>query len=318
MKRLIGEYSGKEKGTLVIALAAMHGNEPAGVLALRDLFQMLEDEPKKNPHFQFKGRLVGIIGNLQAYERKMRFVKKDLNRELTPDKIEKAKQASSNSIEGQTPYAMAFEDLELAELTQFVDNQINTYKPEKIIVLDLHTTSAAGGIFTIVTEDLESLEIAITLHAPVVKGLVKGLGGTTLHYFKEENIGIPTVGICFEAGQHDDVFSVRRTIAWLVNCLRTVGCINAYDVESRHDEILRGYSKNLPKAVQVIDNHHITPNDNFKMLPDYQNFQALKKGEIMAYDKNGAIQSPEDCLILMPLYQLQGNDGFFLVKEVIR
>ena len=312
MKRLIGEYSGNEKGTLVIALAAMHGNEPAGVLALRDLFQMLEDEPKKNPHFQFRGRIVGIIGNLQAYERKMRFIKKDLNRELTLENIEKAKQPAQSMGHNQ----LAFEDLELIELMQCIDNQITTYKPEKIIVLDLHTTSAAGGIFTIVSEDEESLNIALTLYAPVVKGLVKGLGGTTLHYFSQENIGIPTVGICFEAGQHDDFLSVRRTVAWLINCLRTVGCLNANDVESRHDEVLRGYSKNLPKAVQVIDNHHIMPNDNFKMLPNYQNFQALKKGEILAYDKNGAIQSPQDCLILMPLYQPQGSDGFFLVKEI--
>ncbi len=312
MKRLIGEYSGKEKGVLVIALAAMHGNEPAGVLALRDLFQMLEDEPKRNPHFQFKGRIVGIIGNLQAYERRMRFVKKDLNRELTFENIEKAKQPIRSIGNNQ----LAFEDLELLELMQFIDNQIDTYKPEKIIVLDLHTTSAAGGIFTIVSEDEESLNIAMTLHAPVVKGLVKGLGGTTLHYFREENIGVPTVGICFEAGQHDDVFSVRRTIAWLVNCLRAVGCLNAHDVESRHDEVLRGYSKNLPKAVQVIDNHHIMPDDNFKMLPNYQNFQAIKKGDILATDKNGAIKSPEDCLILMPLYQPQGSDGFFLIKEI--
>ena len=312
MKRLIGKYSGSEKGTLVIALAAMHGNEPAGVLALRDLFQMLEDEPKKNPNFQFQGRIVGMIGNLQAYERKMRFVKKDLNRELTLENIEKAKQPTNSMGQNQ----LAFEDLELIELMQCIENQISTYKPEKIMVLDLHTTSAAGGIFTIVSEDKESLDIALTLSAPVVKGLVKGLGGTTLHYFRKENIGIPTVGICFEAGQHADVFSVRRTIAWLINCLRTVGCLNANDVESRHDEILRGYSKNLPKAVQVIANHHIMPNDNFKMLPNYKNFQAIKKGETLANDKNGAIKSPEDCLILMPLYQPQGSDGFFLVKEI--
>ena len=171
MKRLIGKYSGSEKGTLVIALAAMHGNEPAGVLALRDLFQMLEDEPKKNPNFQFQGRIVGMIGNLQAYERKMRFVKKDLNRELTLENIEKAKQPTNSMGQNQ----LAFEDLELIELMQCIENQISTYKPEKIMVLDLHTTSAAGGIFTIVSEDKESLDIALTLYAPVVKGLVKGL-----------------------------------------------------------------------------------------------------------------------------------------------
>ena len=58
------------------------------------------------------------------------------------------------------------------------------------------------------------------------------------------------------------------------------------------------------------------PNDSFKMRPNYQNFQPIKKGETLATDKNGSIQSPEDCLILMPLYQPQGSDGFFLVKEI--
>jgi succinylglutamate desuccinylase len=85
MKRLIGEYSGSNHGTLVIAIAAIHGNEPAGVYALRQLFQMLEEEPSRNMDFEFKGKLVGFLGNIQAYERKLRFVKQDLNRILTPE-----------------------------------------------------------------------------------------------------------------------------------------------------------------------------------------------------------------------------------------
>lgn len=316
MERLIGQYSGTEKGILVIALAAMHGNEPAGVLALRDLFQMLEDERKKNPYFQFSGRLIGIIGNMQAYERKMRFVKKDLNRQLTRENIEKLKQPVVLMNSRYSPYDHAFEDLELLELTQLIENEIETYQPEKVIVLDLHTTSADGGIFTLVSEDPESLQISLTLHAPVVKGLIKGLGGSSLHYFNQENLGVSTVGLGFEAGQHHDVFSVRRTLAWVMSCLRTIGCLDPSDVASSHDEILRGCCKHLPKAVEIIYSHYILPNDRFKMLPDYQNFQKIKKGEILAYDKNGAINAPDNCRILMPLYQAQGNNGFFLVKEI--
>lgn len=309
MKRLIGEFEGSPNEVLIIGIGAMHGNEPAGVLALRELFGMLEKEVRLKPHFQFKGKLIGVIGNLQAYERRSRFVKKDLNRQFTIQNIERVK---------STPqYELLFEDLELLELIHFIETEIHKYQPRKVVIVDLHTTSASGGIFTLVNEDGECLSLAANLLAPVVRGLVKGTtGGTTLHYFNAENVKYPTITIGFEAGQHDDPLSIRRAIAWLVNCLREVGCIEKDDVENRHSEVLKRYSKDLPKAVDIISVHHITPEDNFKMQPNYQNFQAVKKGEILAYDKKGSIESPEDCRILMPLYQAQGTDGFFLVKDI--
>jgi succinylglutamate desuccinylase len=306
MKRLIGNYTGAEHGALIIAIGAMHGNEPAGVRALQTLFQMLENEPLHNPTFSFKGKIIGLIGNLQAYERKVRFIEKDLNRQFLVENIE-------NLIKTPPQY---FEDLELIELLQTIENELNTYKPKNVIILDLHTTSADGGIFTIVAEDELSIAVASELHAPVVKGFVQGTGGTTIHYFKTENMGVPTMALSFEAGQHNDPLSENRAIAWLVNALRATGCVRHEDVETRHEEILRGYSDKLPKVVQLIDSHKITIDDNFKMMPNYKNFQSIIKGEILAVDKKGDIKAPEDCLILMPLYQTQGNDGFFLVKEV--
>jgi succinylglutamate desuccinylase len=307
MKRLIGNYTGAQHGALIIAIGAMHGNEPAGVRALQTLFQMLENEPLHNPAFSFKGKIIGLIGNVQAYERKVRYIEKDLNRQFLTENIEKLK--------GIPP--QYFEDLELIELLQTIENEINTYKPKKLIVLDLHTTSADGGIFTIVSDNEESIAVASELHAPVVKGFIQGVGGTTIHYFKTENMGVPTIALSFEAGQHDDPLSEKRTIAWLVNALRATDCVQHEDVETRHEEILRGYSDKLPKVVQLIGSYRITHEDNFKMMPNYKNFQGIKKGETLATDKNGDIKASEDCLILMPLYQAQGQDGFFLVKEVI-
>jgi succinylglutamate desuccinylase len=52
------------------------------------------------------------------------------------------------------------------------------------------------------------------------------------------------------------------------------------------------------------------------MQPDYKNFQAVEKGELLALDKHGEIRADEDGLILMPLYQKQGDDGFFLVRRI--
>lgn len=307
MQRLIGNYTGQKHGALIIVLAAIHGNEPAGVQALNQLFQMLEDESHRNTHFIFRGRIVGLIGNIQAFERKMRFVKKDLNRQLTLENLEK--------LQSALPYALAYEDLELLELTQAIQNEITSYNPSRLIVVDLHTTSASGGIFSIVSDDAESLDLATQLNAPVVLGMIGKTGGTTLHYFKTENIGIPTLSICFEGGQHNEARSVQRMVAWLVNLLREVEAVAPSDVENRHNLILKNYSQHLPKVVSLFYVHPIQPADGFQMREGYTNFQPIKAGQVLADDKNGEISAPEDCFLLMPLYQKQGTDGFFLVRQ---
>jgi len=61
--RVIGIYEGKRKGPLFICVGGMHGNEPAGVLAIREVLKMLEVEPLGNPTFRYAGQFVGLIGN---------------------------------------------------------------------------------------------------------------------------------------------------------------------------------------------------------------------------------------------------------------
>jgi succinylglutamate desuccinylase len=334
LRRLIGQHDGDTHGDLIISIGAIHGNEPAGVHALQLLFDMLQKEPSRNAAFRFKGRLVGLVGNIQAFERRTRFVKKDLNRQLTVENIaefrkfrpklaSKAPPQYKTSFEGIEPVSqyrnisiseyLSFEDLETMELVEAIEQQIEEYRPKRLIVLDLHTTSADGGIFSLVSNDPESVALAETLHAPVVLGMIGSVGGSTLHYFNERNMGLPTIGVAFEAGKHDDTYSARRTVAWLIHALRSVGAISAYDVENRHEMVLKSYSRSLPKTVQLIGSHPISASDNFKMFGNFRNFQPVRKGEILAQDKHGFIAAPQDCRVLMPLYQAQGSDGFFLV-----
>lgn len=309
-KRLIGRYTGATKGPLLICFGGMHGNEPAGIQALELMFKMLEDEPITNPNFNFCGRILGLRGNLKAINEGKRFIEKDLNRQWTNENVERIKQATSDEELGP-------EDLEIKEILEVVEQEIEDYQAERIIVLDLHTTTAFGGIFTVAADDSESVEIGIELHAPVITGMLKGIKGTSLHYFCTKNFGIPTTPVVFESGQHNEDLSVNRAIAAITNCMRTIGCVRAQDVENRHDELLVTYSKGLPKVAELIMTHAINPGDNFNMKPGYKNFQPVKKGEILAHDKHGEIEASEDGRILMPLYQLQGEDGFFLVKDVV-
>ena len=305
--RIIGKYEGSERGPLLICFGAMHGNEPAGVRAIELVLKMLDVEPIKNPEFNYKGKMVGIIGNLAAYNASQRFLVKDLNRQFSKERYQEIKNLPTDDLDS--------EDKELIALLDLVHQEIEAYKPDKLIILDLHTTSSFGGIFTICQETPEIIEMATALHAPVVTGFLDGIKGTTLHYFTESNTGVDTATITFESGQHQEALSVNRAIAGIICCMREIQSVKKEDVENLHEEILITYSETLPKLTSLVEFHPITEKDEFQMNPGFKNFQAVDEGQIIAKDKNGPIKTKNAGRILMPLYQKKGEDGFFIVKD---
>jgi succinylglutamate desuccinylase len=312
MDRLIGSYEGQKKGPLVLVLGAVHGNEPAGVEAFQGVLDMLEKEHLHHPDFIFSGKILGFIGNIAAFQQNKRFIRQDLNRMFNYDWVEQ--------VIAQSPSNFEDEDYELVALLQAIQQEIVAYQPHELIILDLHTTSADGGIFSIPLEsDPESIRMATALHAPVVMGLLAGLDHTFMHYanhsnsvFRATNRAVHTVA--FEAGQHNDPLSVNRCVSAIISLLRAVGCMMEKDVSNQHDEILRKYAKDLPKLTYITHVQHIAEGERFKMRPGYINFKFIYKGEYLADNEKGPILAPSDGHILMPLYQTQGVDGFFIVN----
>ncbi len=304
----IGRYSNGIPGPLFLVFSGMHGNEPAGIRALEMLFEMLDKEPEVNPGFVFHGMLLGLKGNPNALREGKRFIQKDLNRQWTTENIERIRPLPAETLEA--------EDRDLKELLTLIEAAIADSKPTSIAILDLHTTSAEGGIFAIASQYPESVHMGIALHVPVITGLLRGIYGTLMHYFTEKTTGVRTVAVGFEGGQHEDPLSVNRCIAATINCMRFIGCVRAEDVENRHDEMLIAYSRGLPKVAELVSVHLVKPEDHFQMLPGFQNFQAVKKGQLLATDKDGDIRAPADGCLLMPLYQPQGEEGFFLVNPI--
>ena len=306
--RVIAKYTGRERGPLLICLGGVHGNEPAGVRAIDLVGKMLEVEPITNPDFRYQGRFLGVRGNLRALEKGVRFISKDLNRSFTEENLDRVMNGHSDKFDA--------EDFEIRDIFRLIKSEIEEYQPEEIFVLDLHTTTAAGGIFCIVAEDEESVRLAVELHAPVITGMAKGLRGTTMDFFTTERFGTKTTCVVFEAGQHQEPLSANRAIAAIINCMRSVGAVYSEDVENRHDHLLIEFSDGLPKVAELIQWYQIDPDDEFVMLPDFKNFENVSKGQTIADDKNGPILSPADGLILMPKYQKQGLDGYFIVKKL--
>lgn len=306
MERIVCSFDGG-KGPLFVVSAAMHGNEQAGISALREVHKILTHEKNTNPDFTFFGTFVGLIGNRQAVENNVRYIENDLNRMWESDFVY---QVLKEDISLQKNEIKEMHEIILA-LRQYV----LTGKFSKLYLLDLHTTSS-DGIFVICTEDEESKRLAGQLHAPLVRGLLKGISGTTLHYFNKNNLGIAATALAFEGGHHEDPLSVKRMVAGVFNCMKSIGCIHHINEQKTNDEVLMTYAADLPQSVEVIYKYHVQDKLSWEMKPGFTNFDPVTKGQYLAHDITGPVYCPVDGLILMPLYQKKGRDGFFIVKPL--
>jgi succinylglutamate desuccinylase len=309
MNRKIGQFGGTLPGPLVLAFGALHGNEPAGVEALREVMGILENEVQTHPSFLFQGKLVAFIGNLQAYQSGIRFLERDLNRIWDRDFV--------FSLLEKNPGNLTAESREVVEIYKAIRAEIEAFPTREIVLLDLHTTSADGGIFSIPTDETGSLALARELHVPAILRLQDSIEGPLLKFAAAGHFHTAPAkvsAIAFEAGQHTDLKSVQRSVIAIISCLRAAGCCTPGALKMPEEQLLRTFSRQFPPVVILRHVHHIRPGDAFKMRPGYLNFQSIKKGEYLADDAHGQVLSPLDGMILMPLYQSKGSDGFFIVQ----
>jgi len=81
--RIIGEIKGTQPGPTLIFTAGIHGNEPSGIFAL---YQVLNELKEKQ--ISIKGNIFAISGNLTALEKGTRYIKQDLNRMWTSERMQ--------------------------------------------------------------------------------------------------------------------------------------------------------------------------------------------------------------------------------------
>jgi predicted deacylase len=302
--RIIGRITGRKGGPLLICLGGIHGNEYAGVQAISRFFE----EMRTRRAIDFRGALLGLRGNIQALQNGVRFLEKDLNRLMLPETLERI---------NKTPEQIRSpEEREFIELISLIDSELDELRPDRLVILDLHTTSADGGVFSIPADTPESRALALHFHVPLVLGMSGGLDGTSLSFFSPQYRGLPAQVVAFEAGQNEDPQSVQRSLAAILNALKAIGCLE-HDHPNPFEKLLLEYANGLPKVSELLCVHLIQPGDGFLMRPGYRNFQIVKKGEHLADDQEGPIRAMADGLILMPLYQAQGSNGFFIVKPAL-
>jgi succinylglutamate desuccinylase len=249
------------------------------------------------------GDFVALSGNRAALAERRRFLARDLNRSWTPEGIEEARSRGP----GQSS-----EDREQLELLEALEAAIGEARGP-VFLLDLHTTSGPGKPFATIMDSLKSRRFAFGIPVPLVVGLGELVDGTLLGYLADRRVP----GIVFEGGKHDSPNSIGASEAGIWLALARTGVIDggAFPEVAEANEYLRTATRELPPVLELRHRHAIAESDDFEMLPGMRSFQPVLEGEVLARDRKGDVRSPERARLLMPLYQPQGEDGFFLIRE---
>ncbi len=295
---LIEAVIGDPTGPTLIVMGSLHGNEPAGANALEQIADRLVSVTEK-----VAGRVYLLRGNSRALQKAVRYIDGDLNRAWTSKNL---------AAVGTDELKQSSEGVELTELDQQLDSILITAASE-VYVLDLHSTSATGPLFATVGDTLRNREFAKKFPVNILLGIEEQLEGTMLEYLNKA--GAVTLG--FEGGSHFSPATVANHAALVWLALVNTGLLKPADVPDLEEHYLRlAEGAKGPRFIEIRYREAITPEDEFQMRPGFNNFDLVEEGSVLAYSTRGPIKAPETGMIVMPLYQKLGEDGFFIARSI--
>lgn len=297
VNRIISEIHGHEKGPTVVFFGGIHGNEVAGVFAIEKVLNnLLESKTAIN------GSIYGIAGNLQALGSNHRFIEKDLNRLWTFDHIYNAHEN-----------LRANEDNEQQDLLDLIEDIIFHNHPP-FYFIDIHTTSSQSIPFITINDALINRKFSELFPLPVVLGIEEYLEGPLLSYINE--LGYVSLGI--EVGQHDSIESIHNAEACIY--LALTYAVSLKEDDCNHFRLyfntLKESSQNNSSFFEVRYREAIALSDNFKMNGIFHSFQPVKRNDLLAFKNDIPVQAKKEGYIFMPLYQKQGEEGFFIIQKI--
>ncbi len=296
---LAKKYVAKNAPTLVL-MAGIHGNELAAFFAIQKVLKQI-----KSQDLAFKGNFYALTGNLNAISKNKRFENVDLNRLWTTESIADLQHKEI----GLTP-----EEKEQKELYGIIKDIYEKHTGE-IYFVDLHTTSSPTSPFLTISDSINNRCFSVNFPLPVVLGIEEYIHGPLLTYINE----FGHIGVGFEAGQHQDPEAViiNESFIWMV--LVHTGCftkeaIGNYD---RHKKRLNRLIDFKGQFFEIDYKYGIQKGEEFQMQSGFKNFQRIAKGQELANSSiNGKIRAPLTGRLFMPLYQKQGDDGFFIITRI--
>lgn len=297
--RELGVIEGFRPGPLLICVGGVHGNEPGGVDASERFLAKARAEGWRPA----RGRMVFLVGNRRALREGCRYVDVDLNRLW-----------SNRPGEGLDP--TAHELIEQRELRQAIEVHRSAGSWETVVLLDMHSTSGEGPPFAILGDTLSNRLLAEILPIPILLGLEERVDGTLLAEFGRRG----ERAICVEGGINGAEATVDALEAMLELVANQLGILPGTPerLEESHER-LKEHAHGAPHWSRLSGLYAIDSDEQFTMQPGFQSFDRVQAGQLLAYggpDGRSPILAPKDSLLIMPRYQGQGSDGFYLAGEL--
>ena len=297
--RIIGRINGAKPGPCSIFFGGIHGNESSGVFALHQVFTEL-----KKKKATLKGTFIAISGNIWALQRSKRFHKTDLNRLWTENSI--------NALETGTFIPKNEDEKQQQEIYQILHELLNQ-ETGPFYFFDLHTTSAPTIPFITVNDSLLNRKFTNQYPIPKILGIEECLEGPLLSYINE--LGYVSFG--FEGGQHDALDAIENHKIFIYFSLMFSGILDTKAIDfNYHYNTWANKSKDYASFFEIYSKYEVKENEQFVMEPGFSNFQKVECGEHLATSDTAPIFSNKNSIIFMPLYQSQGNDGYFLIEKI--
>ncbi len=298
--RIIGHIRGEQPGPTLVFIGGIHGNEPSGVFALKKVINELKE--KDTP---IRGNIYALGGNLRALEHGERYETEDLNRVWTANRVAELPEDKSEAVNKDVA--------EQIELYKVISTILDSEKGP-FYFFDLHTTSSESLPFLTVNDSLLNRKYTVQYPLPIILGIEEYLEGPVLSYLNE--LGYVAFG--FEAGQHDDMASIDNNVAFIYLSMVFTGCVDEKDINyHRCYKHLAKTTGDVRKIYEIYFRYLIKPEEDFTMLPGYFNFQRIREGQGIANSNGHVVKAKKDGRIFMPLYQPQGEDGFFAIRRVM-
>ncbi len=292
---------GQAAGPTLVVVAGMHGNEPAGIHAARRVLARLAEA-----EVPVRGELLVLAGNVGALRAGKRYIAKDLNRQWTEAQVE-ALLARQPGASGPDEVDDA-EDIEQRELLAAIE-AARTRARGRVHLADFHTSSAQGIPFVLFGDTIAQRQFVRVFPLPILIGLEEQLDGALSEYWTRHGC----VTFACEGGQHTDPSAVDNLEAVLYLAIEEAGLVATGSLpEARAaSELLRERRGDLPPFLEVVSRHAISADDAFRMEPGFKNLSPASEGQLLAHDVRGEIRATKDGVVILPLYQGLGSDGFF-------
>jgi predicted deacylase len=270
-------------GTSLAIFGAIHGNEPAGSIAIQNIYDRLvsDDLVLKRGHVTFVP-----IANPKAYAENKRFIEEDLNR--------------------------VFRDTENPQTyEQELANKLGNYIKESEVFLDIHTTSAPGPTCVFIDfptpentafAEAMGMEYAITGWPSVYAHNPNGLDSyDTTRYAYEQG----KIGIIIECGQHEESGAIPIAERSILRALAHFGMIDLADLElgpvTAQQTII---------MEQIVYKEH--NGDSF--VKKWKHLEEVKEGTVLAIRADGnEIRAEKDLILLLPKHNAQAGQEWFYV-----